>query len=252
MVLYGRPKIGKTLICTQLPGAININLEPNSGAAMYNCARVHVRDFNALVNTIVSLRGMKECRFIVIDNVGELEGLCDTAAVADYRALTDKFTGKSMTEVPNGYGYRYIRNRFEEVIDLLFQCPAKIIFLGHVRDKLLGEKESTDVSQAEIDLSMGVSRMLCTRADAIIHLSAQKRKKDKDGKPLPIGTPIITDLVACTKPLKGEVDNKGNPVDNTINAGTRFDYLHNKEFVLSPGDTKIAAWAEIFPELKAQ
>jgi hypothetical protein len=79
------------------------------------------------------------------------------------------FTGESVLELDHGAGYSYLRRCFRRYIDLALSMSARVVLLGHVREKFLNVV-GKDVSAIDIDLT-GKNRLIaCSLADSIGHL----------------------------------------------------------------------------------
>lgn len=65
--------------------------------------------------------------------------------------------------------YLHLRNTFFQWIDYLETLADEIIFVGHLKDKLI-EVGGKEVSAKDIDLTGKIRTMLCARVDAVGYL----------------------------------------------------------------------------------
>lgn len=218
ILLYGIPKVGKTKILSELKNNLLVSLDPK-GADHLNCLRVQVnnfREFNEVKDLLV--KNPSKYKFISIDTATALEDFCDSLATIQYKNFSSKFAGSSVTEVGEGYGYKWLRNAFNKMIDPLFSLNSKLIFTCHVRNKFMPETvEAKNVenleTEKELDLSAGVQRLLVAKMDCMGKLYR------KDGEL----------MVKFT-------DNKQSGI-----CGSRYEHLVNQDIKFN--------WKTIYPDM---
>lgn len=202
LVLFGRPKSGKSSAVASLDNNLIIDLEDGyrSLEVMSVDAR-SVADIFAIrtkINEEIKKTGKRPYRFITIDNATRLEEMCLSYAAQLYRntqmgakwglkrdrngnlILVD---GKpvpdpkaDVRQLPNGGGYLYLRNALKEVIHM-FMPPLceTLILVCHVKDRQvnLNNQESTEYS---VDLAGKLADIICGEADAIGFIYREKNK----------------------------------------------------------------------------
>lgn len=196
LVLFGKPKSGKSTLMASLEDNLIIDLEDGYRALSV----MSVPAFNA--NTLFEIKqalyekAMKDnkypYRFITIDNATRLEEMALPYAAHLYRTTTpvganwgmlkdpknplmnakDK-NGKPIPDpkadvrlLPNGAGYLYLRKAVKELIDLFKPFCETLILVAHVKDKQI-QKNGEEMSEMSVDLAGKLGDIVCGEADAI-------------------------------------------------------------------------------------
>lgn len=202
LVLFGRPKSGKSSAVASLDNNLIIDLE--DGYRSLEVMSVDARSvadifaIRAKINEEIKKTGKRPYRFITIDNATRLEEMCLSYAAQLYRntqmgakwglkrdrngnlILVD---GKpvpdpkaDVRQLPNGGGYLYLRNALKEIIHM-FMPPLceTLILVCHVKDRQvnLNNQESTEYS---VDLAGKLADIICGEADAIGFIYREKNK----------------------------------------------------------------------------
>jgi hypothetical protein len=220
LILYGPPKIGKTQIYAALPSYILLDIEHGSS---------YFQGTKAILENILQITAFEEFvkknnkpyKFIVVDTLDELEVWCEQEATRRYKAtiIGKNFSGFSVLELAQGGGYLHLRNIWYEYFNRLRQLAQYVIFIGHVKDKML-TINSKETAAADLDLTGKVKNITCSYADAIAHAF-----RDKDGS---------LKLTFITK--------------DTANCGSRCQHLAGKEFTFNNPAT-IKDWRQIYVDI---
>lgn len=227
LILYSRPKIGKTSALSLLPNNLIIDLEEGSD---------HVGGLIIKANNFTELRQVKDALiknkdagtqydYITLDTTSALEECAKELAGILYKntPMGKAWKGLDITDLPNGAGYKFLRDAFIMIVNQFKPLAKKCLILsGHVKDKLVA-KDGEEVITAELDLTGKLSSIMCSKVDAICILNR------KDGV-------VIANF-------------NGNG-DAIIEA--RADHLSGKEIVLTEkqDDGSIKAnWDKVFLEL---
>lgn len=211
LLLYGAPKVGKTTVLSQLPDCLTIDVEGGSG--YIESLRVVCKDPKELAEVASLLRKEpNKYKFIAIDTISLIEDWAEAIATENYKksAVGKNFAGTSVLSLPNGGGYLWLRLAFQELLGQFSGTCSRIIFVGHLRDKLL-EKNGKEVSAKDLDLTGKIKAIICAQADTIGYLY-------RDGKDLHISFRTFEDVLC----------------------GTRSSYLVGQDFVFD--------WKKIYPE----
>lgn len=200
VITYGMPKIGKTTMIAKLEDCLIEDME--DGASSFENMRVPVKyingptvwekdkngedilkaiSFTTVMNQImvyakeyqIKNPGQKvpyRYRRICIDTGDKFEELCLAQALINYKATAQgkDTTITTITELPYGLGYYYIRDEFLTKIDLLCSFCETLILNCHTKDNI------TSVGGLEFtakDLSLGgkLGAMVAAKADVIIY-----------------------------------------------------------------------------------
>ena len=203
MVLFGKPKSGKSSLMASLENNLIIDLEDGyrSLDVMVVQARNAVDIFNikAAIEQKNKENGDKPFyRFITIDNATRLEEMSLVYAAALYRKtsmgatwgykkdaigniLLDKNGKKVVDEkadvrqLPNGAGYLYMRNALKEMISMFRPLCDTLILVCHVKDKQI-KKNDEETTEMVVDLAGKTGDIICGEADAIGYVSRQGNK----------------------------------------------------------------------------
>ena len=172
LILYGRPKAGKTSALAQLDNNLIIDLE--GGSTFIDAMSIQCRNVTELGEAAQAIRakntevGHNFYRRITIDNATRLEDICLGFAATLYRKteLGKNWKGDDVTTLPRGAGYKYLRDAVKKVIDMFKELCDEFILVGHVKDNIT-EKDGGEVSAREIDLVGKLGKIVCGMADAV-------------------------------------------------------------------------------------
>lgn len=169
LLIYSQPKVGKTSLVAQLDSCLILDLERGSGQV--DAMRIEARDFNQIKEICDAIKAQgKPYRYIAIDTATALETMCIPLALKLYQRTP---MGKSYTDnilnLPNGAGYKYLRDAYELILAMVEDACERVILLGHLKDKFI-EKLGKEVSAKDIDLTGKLKSITCANADAIGYL----------------------------------------------------------------------------------
>ena len=148
LIIYGRPKAGKTSALAQLENNLIVDLE--GGSTFIDALAVQARTVNDLGEIAQAIRaknsevGHSFYKHITIDNATRLEEICLPYAATLYRQtpVAKNWKGTDVRTLPNGSGYFYIRQAVRKVIDMFRELCDEFILVGHVKEvvRLCAEK----------------------------------------------------------------------------------------------------------------
>lgn len=172
MILYGRPKAGKTSALTQLDNNLIVDLE--GGSTFIDAMAVQARSVNELGEIAQAIRakntevGHNFYKHITIDNATRLEEICLPYAAILYRQtpMGKNWKGTDVRLLPNGSGYMYIRQAVRKIIDMFKDLCNEFILVGHVKDVQI-EQNGEELSEMALDLVGKLSSIICGEADAV-------------------------------------------------------------------------------------
>ena len=249
MVLFGKPKCGKSTLMASLDNNLIIDLEDGYRALDVMC--IQARNANDIfqIKTAIEQKNQENggnfYRFITIDNATRLEEMSLIYAAHLYRQTSmgqswgykkDRIgnilmeNGKKVVDpkadvrqLPNGAGYLYLRQALKEMVNMFKPLCDTLILVCHVKDKQI-KKNDEETSEMAVDLAGKTGDIICGEADAIGYVSRQENKT------------ILS--------FKGG--------DNNIR-GSRPLHLREKAFVVAEsdddGNLKVDM-SQIFPDIK--
>jgi hypothetical protein len=167
LIIYSKPKTGKTTAFAGLDGNLIIDLENGAG---------YVEAMKVTANNLQELKeigkAIKEAgypyKYVTIDTVTALEDMVMPLAINLYQKtpMGKNYSGDSILTLPNGAGYLYVRQAFFQVLDFIDTFASHIILSGHIKDKQVDDKGEM-VMSANIDLTGKIKSLICANADAI-------------------------------------------------------------------------------------
>ena len=224
LLIFSKPKQGKSSALAELPGALCIDLE-DGGYDYIDAVKVKA---NSVSDIKEICKAIKEAnypyQFIVLDTITALEEMVKPMALKMYLETPagSKFTGKNILDAPMGSGYSKVREAMELVIDFVSKCAPNVILVCHTKDSAVGD---SDLTVKSIDLAGKTGRILSSKSDAIGFLY-----RDDDSN---------TVLSFNTN-------------DKFVECGARPGHLRNKDIVLGEmqeDGTIVYDWSKIYPSL---
>lgn len=140
LIIYGRPKAGKTSCVAALDNNLIIDLE--GGSEFLDCLSIQARSVSDLADIANAIRSkMKEIngypyKYITLDNATRLEEICLSYAATLYKQQPQgkSWQGTDVRLLPQGAGYQYIRLAVRKVIDMFKELTENLILIGHTKD----------------------------------------------------------------------------------------------------------------------
>jgi energy-coupling factor transporter ATP-binding protein EcfA2 len=215
MIIFSKPKVGKTTLLAQLDNCLIIDLE--NGTDYVDAMKVKANSVAdiAKIGKAITDAG-KPYKFIAIDTITALEEMCIPYAEELYsKSAMGKswFTkGKaeygSILNMANGAGYPWLRQAFEKI-------------LGYIKTlATLLEKNGAEFNSLDLDLTGKLKRITTSNSDAIGYLYRKGNQNILSFK--------TNDEIAC---------------------GARPEHLRNAEIVVSEvnADGSITtSWDKVF------
>jgi len=221
LIIFSKPKVGKTELLAQLPECLLLDLEGGSDFVdAMKLQATSVEDIKAIGEQIkahVAEHGKAPYKYIAVDTVTALENICIPYGEILYsktaqgkhwfKAKPNQKSGKAqygnILNLPNGAGYAYLRQAMTNITEYLKSLAPRIILVGHVKDVLL-EKNGGEFTSSDLDLTGKIKRIMSSQSDAIGYLYRKGNQNILSFK--------TTDEVSC---------------------GARPEHLRNAEIVVS-------------------
>ena len=235
LIIFSKPKVGKTSLLAQLDDCLIIDLEKGSD---------YVDAMKIQASSVEQIKAIGEqikkedypYKYIALDTITALEEMCipyaekiysktsmgknwfKTTADGSLAADSGKAIYGSILNMPNGAGYPYLRDAFTRVIEYVKTLAPRVILIGHIRDVLL-EKGGADFNALDLDLTGKLKRITTSQSDAIGYLYRKGNKNILSFK--------TSDEVSC---------------------GARPEHLRNQEITVSEivDGQLITHWNKVF------
>ncbi len=187
LIIFSKPKVGKTSLLAELDDALIIDLE--EGSDYVDAVKIKAKSVEDIkkIGTEI-LKQDRPYKYIVIDTITALENICIPYAEILYAKKPmgkswfkktpdgksyDLTSGKrqygNILNLPNGAGYAYLREAVTNMIEYVKTLAPRVILVGHIKDTLL-EKNGAEFSSADLDLTGKIKRILSSQSDAIGYL----------------------------------------------------------------------------------
>ncbi len=166
LIIYSPPKVGKTTLVAGLDN--NLILDFERGTDYFDAMSMQIDTYQQLYAVCEKIKAAgKPYRYITADTVTKLEDLAIPLALKLYQqtSMGKAFTGDILS-LPNGAGYKYLRDAVQMLIDIMASACERLILLGHVKEKMT-EFQGKEVSVREIALTGKIAGITCANADAI-------------------------------------------------------------------------------------
>jgi hypothetical protein len=176
ILIYSKPKTGKTTAYAGLENNLILDLE--SGTDYIDALKVKINNLQELLDTGKAIKEAgRPYDYVTIDTVTALEEMIMPLAIKLYKQtpMGKNFDGDTVTTLPNGAGYLYIRQAFFQVLDFIDTLAPTVILSGHIKDKQVDDKGEL-VMSANIDLTGKIKSMICAQADAIGYMYRKGNK----------------------------------------------------------------------------
>jgi len=229
LVIFSKPKVGKTTLLAQLPNNLIVDLEEGSD---------YVAGLKIKISTIQELLDLEKAiiaagnpyRFLTLDTGTALEEVCIPYAEFLYSKspmganwFTPTTGGKAkhgmILNLANGAGYPWLRQAFEDVVKRYKNICQNLIITAHIKDTML-EKNGSTFEALDINLTGRLKLFVTSKADAIGYLYRKGNKNIMSFK--------TQDEILC---------------------GARPEHLRNKEIIVSEmldDNSVVSHWNDIY------
>lgn len=172
LLIYGRPKIGKTTLAASFPEAVFLATEPGlNHLEAYEVAVTSWDTFLEACNELAS--GKHPFKTIVIDTIDNLAKFC-----SDY--ICKKYKVEYEGDLGHGKGWALVKAEFHRVLLKLSQLPYGLILISHAKEK---EVESRTGSYTKMVTSLPdrFAEIALAIPDMILYLD-QESTTDEEGQ----------------------------------------------------------------------
>ena len=196
LIIYSAPKVGKTELVAGLPN--NLILDMEEGSDYVDALKIKVKTVQDIKTVGVKIKEANyPYDYVTIDTVTALETICIPYAEILYARTSmgknwfkkdpkdntklaidsGKIVYGDIINMPNGGGYKYLRQAYSNIVEHIKTFAPRLIQLGHVKD-VQREKNGVTVESADLDLTGKIKRMNTSQSDAIGYLYRAKNGKE--------------------------------------------------------------------------
>lgn len=181
LIVFGKPKCGKTTITANLEKNLIIEMEP-TGADFLNAMYVNVNSITELYEVYQAIRDKNTeankpiYDYITLDYATKLQDMVMPLALQLYQKtpMGKTYTGDILA-LPNGAGHQYVRTAFMKVINMFKSLAPTLILICQTKDNQI-TKQGTEVTELSIDLMGQLARLVAADADAVAYCYRDKNK----------------------------------------------------------------------------
>lgn len=172
--LYGPPKIGKTTLASQFPGAYFCATE--KGTEFLRVRRTNVRDWPTFMKFVGTVEDdlPEYIKTIIVDTIDILFKYClfHVAEREGFRHPADESHGK---------GWHLIGMEFAEGIVRLNNCGCGVVYVAHEYERRYND-DVVDISKLSPKMPFTGWSVINDACDFIFHMGYEDRKRKKGGK----------------------------------------------------------------------
>lgn len=194
MLIYSKPKVGKTTIVSQLENSLLIEHESH-GADYVEANVIEINKPKELLELFDTIeKNGKPYKYLIIDTITKWDEWSEIVGTLDYMkksqgkkwnlkepnnpslgvySIKDK-EFETVHELGQGFGYKYSREVMISWFERISELAEHIILLAHVKDKMVAANSKGDLVEAtDISLTGKVKFIYCTKVDAVAMLTKE-------------------------------------------------------------------------------
>lgn len=172
MLIYGRPKIGKSTFCSNLDKALFLATE--AGLNHLKVAKVNLTSWDMFLDVCKELKdGDDRYDTIIIDTVDNLVDLC-----ADYINAKNEISHPS--ELGYGKGWSDITKELKRVLTKLVAMPYGLIMIGHSKQEEI-ETKTSKYNRFTLTISGKNADVIKDMSDIILFMDSEMRDGEEIG-----------------------------------------------------------------------
>lgn len=192
MILFSKPKVGKTLTVSKLEDCLILDFE--EGTLAIDAMAYPIKNLSDISDVCEAIKEADyPYKYIAIDTASALEEMCIPVAekqwskspegikwfLADENGKLHPKSGKaqygSVMNLPYGKGYSLVADVFNQVLDMLQKVSPKLILLAHSTYATLN-KDGAEFTSLDIQMSKKCKFAATFKADAIGYIYREKKQ----------------------------------------------------------------------------
>lgn len=176
LIIFSKPKTGKTTLVAALENCLILDLE--NGSDYVNALKMKANNLFELAQIgHAIIQAGKPYKFIAVDTVSALEDMCVPRAEELYsQTLAGKnwysegrAKYRTILNLPNGAGYPWLKEAFQEVVNFISTWAPHVILLGHLKDTMIS-KNGAEFNASDLNLTGKIKYLTSAKSDAIGYL----------------------------------------------------------------------------------
>lgn len=171
-LIYGPPKIGKSTLASQFPGALMLDTE--DGLRSLEAFKVRIYDWDCLLRTIQELRAGHSFQTVVVDTIDMLYYFCEQYIVDKHRG--DKVPWEDIGDGAYGRGFREMKKEFISQMNGLKSLGLGLVFISHSTSK---DDETTGKERIMPSLADRGREIVEAMCDFIFYCDPTRKLKTK-------------------------------------------------------------------------
>jgi len=170
ILVYGRPKIGKSPFCNNFPNALFLATEPR--LKHIECYKTDIHNWPDFLNTCGDIAGGKhEYKTIIIDTVDLLVAQCSEYVCKKYQM---EYPG----DMPMGKGWYLVTSELKRALTKLASLPYGLVMVSHSKQETI-ETPTKKFNRWTINIGGKNGDVVLDMVDIILFMdSAVKDKKE--------------------------------------------------------------------------
>ncbi len=166
VLVYGRPKIGKSTFCAQFDNAVFLATEP--GLNHQEVFKVNVNSWGKFLEACGELaKGNHKFKTVIIDTVDKLISYCSEHVCADNNI-------SSPSELPHGRGWSLITAELNRALIKLASLPYGMVLVSHSKQEEV-ETKTKKYSRFTIDIGGKNQNVVLNMMDIILFMDSDMK-----------------------------------------------------------------------------
>lgn len=171
ILIYGRPKIGKTTFCSQFDKALFLATEPIKLKEVY---KVNINSWRLFLETCGEIsQGKHDFKNIVIDTVDNLIILCQ-------QYICEENNVDHISELPHGKGWSMVTTELTRPLIKLGALPYGIVLVSHCEQEEV-ETKTKKYNRFTIDIGGKNKNVVLNMANIILFMDSEYRDQQEIG-----------------------------------------------------------------------
>ena len=170
-MVYGRPKIGKTVFANEFPNPLFLATEP--GHSHIECHKINITSWSKFLEACKALtEETHSFSTVIVDIVDNLYDMC-----SDYICMKKGFEHPS--DLPMGKGYGFINEEFRRVINKLARLGYTVVFISHLNTEKVKTK-TKEYDKFTLTVTGRTRKFILGLCDHILFLTSRMEKDSEE------------------------------------------------------------------------